>query len=90
MQLMPAARHILSSADWALLQDRLFGYQKLFTQGEEEPVRGGFSSNSSAQKFSAIGVVLLPFSPGEKRRSSHHEIFFFLAFESFCKIACFF
>ena len=38
---LPQARRILASADWALLQERLFGYVKNYSQ-KIVPVRGGF------------------------------------------------
>lgn len=37
----PKARQILASADWALLQDRLFGYVKNYSH-KVVAVRGGF------------------------------------------------
>lgn len=37
----PAARRILASADWILLQERLFAYVKNYSH-KVVPVRGGF------------------------------------------------
>ena len=38
---LPQARRILASADWAQLQERLFGYVKNYSY-KIVPVRGGF------------------------------------------------